>query len=59
MSEEEAQERVDEGNRRIEAEIQHCNDVGSYGPRRSHYWEVRGGEPCLVEGESQGNKDGV
>lgn len=49
MSEAEAQKRVDEGNRRIEAEIQHCNEVGSYGPRRSYHWEVICGEACLVE----------
>lgn len=49
MSEEEAQKRVDEGNRKIEAEIQHCNEVGSYGPRRSAHWEVHHGKPCLVE----------
>jgi hypothetical protein len=49
MKEEEAQKIVDEGNQRIEARIQHCNEVGSYGPRRSFHWEVRGGEPCLVE----------
>ena len=49
MSEEDAQKRVDEGNRQIEAEIQHCNDVGSYGPRRSSHWEVIGGEAYLVE----------
>ena len=49
MSEEEAQKRVDEGNQRIETENQHYNNVGSYGPRRSSYWEVVGGEPYLVE----------
>lgn len=49
MTEEEAQKTVDEGNQRVEAEIQHCNEVGSYGPRRSFHWEVRGDEPCLVE----------
>jgi hypothetical protein len=49
VSEEEAQKRVDEGNQQIEADIRHCNEVGSYGPRRSHHWEVRGGEACLVE----------
>lgn len=48
-TEKEAQERVDEGNRQIESRIQHCNEVGSYGPRRSSRWEVIGGEPCLVE----------
>ena len=49
MTEQEAQERVNEGNRQIEEMIQHCNDVGSYGPRRSAHWEVRGGEPYLIE----------
>lgn len=49
MTEEEAQKEVDEGNQRIDARNEHCNSVGSYGPRRSFHWEVRGGEPCLVE----------
>ena len=48
-SEEKAQKRVDEGNQQIKAEIRHCNEVNSYGPRRSAHWEVRGGQPCLVE----------
>ncbi len=49
MTEKEAQKRVDEGNQQNEAHIQHYNDVGSYGPRRSYHWEVQGNQPCLVE----------
>ena len=55
MTEEEAQKTVDEGNQRIEARNQHCNDVGSYGPRRSSHWEVCGGEPYLIEDQPQEN----
>jgi hypothetical protein len=48
MNEEEAQKEVDERNAISEAYIrQHYGD--SIGPRRRYHWEVRGGEPCLVE----------
>ena len=48
MTEEEAKKEVEERNEHSKAYIeQHYGD--SYGPRRSYHWEVRGGEPCLVE----------
>lgn len=48
MKEEKAQKEVDERNRESEAYIR-AHYGNSYGPRRQYHWEVRGGEPCLVE----------
>ncbi len=48
MKEEKAQKEVEERNRHSKAYIaQHYGN--SIGPRRRYHWEVRGGEPCLVE----------
>ncbi len=48
MKEEEAQKEVDERNRQMKAYTDAHYGNGP-GPRRRSHWEVRGGEPCLVE----------
>lgn len=47
MTEEEAQKECEERQAISDAYIAACGD--SIGPRRCMYWEVQGGELCLVE----------
>ena len=48
MAEEQARKECEERQAHSDAYIKnHYGD--SIGPRRRFHWEVRGGEPCLVE----------